>query len=40
MMQSALAIAQRLVTRMGGQIVASLQNGIFAIQVVFPIVNS
>ena len=35
-----LAIAQRLVTRMGGQIVASLQNGIFAIQVVFPIVNS
>ena len=35
-----LAIAQRLVTRMGGQIVASLQNGLFAIQVVFPIVNS
>ena len=35
-----LAIAQRLVTRMGGQIVASLQNGIFAIQVVFPMVNS
>ena len=34
-----LAIAQRLVTRMGGQISASLQNGIFAIQIVFPIVN-
>lgn len=31
---------ETVVTRMGGQIVASLQNGIFAIQVVFPIVNS
>ena len=34
-----LAIAQRLVTRMGGQISASLQNGIFAIKIVFPIAN-
>ena len=34
-----LAIAQRLVTRMGGQISACLQNGDFAIQIVFPIIN-
>ena len=34
-----LAIAQRLVTRMDGKISASLQNGIFTIQIVFPIVD-
>ena len=34
-----LAIAQRLVPRMDGKISASLQNGIFTIQIVFPIVD-
>ena len=34
-----LAIAQRLVTRMDGKISASLQNGIFTMQIVFPIID-